>query len=55
MLNYYQNNGYYNVQIKSSSGILVDNNQFELIFNINAGEKYKFGNIKINSIDRWNI
>ena len=51
LLNYYQNNGYYNVQIKSSSGILVDNNQFELIFNINAGEKYKFGNIKINSID----
>jgi|TARA_B100001964_G_C14240686_1_gene604844 outer membrane protein insertion porin family len=42
--NYYKNNGYYNVAIESSSAQLVNDEYFELIFNINAGEKYYFRN-----------
>ncbi len=46
--NYYKNNGYYNVEINSSNAQLIDTNQFELIFNINAGERYKFKNIRLD-------
>ena len=45
--NYYKNNGYYNVSIESSSAQLVNDEYFELIFNINAGEKYYFRNITL--------
>ena len=37
--NFYKNNGYYNVEINSSFAKLIDENNFELIFNINAGSK----------------
>ena len=45
---YYQNQGYYNVKIKSSSAILNEQNQFEIIFNIDAGNKFYFNNISIS-------
>ena len=45
--NYYKNNGYYNVSIESSSAQLVNDEYFELIFNINAGDKYYFRNISL--------
>ena len=45
---YYQNQGYYNVKIKSTSAIINEQNQFEIIFNIDAGNKYYFNNIKIS-------
>tara|TARA_Y100001970_G_scaffold183577_1_gene223295 strand:- start:993 stop:3230 length:2238 start_codon:yes stop_codon:yes gene_type:complete len=45
--NYYKNKGYYNVSIESSSAQLVNDEYFELIFNINAGEKYYFRNITL--------
>lgn len=45
--NYYKNNGYYNVLIESSSAQLVNDEYFELIFNINAGKKYYFRNITL--------
>tara|TARA_Y100001970_G_scaffold244072_1_gene309871 strand:- start:926 stop:3163 length:2238 start_codon:yes stop_codon:yes gene_type:complete len=45
--NYYKNNGYYNVSIESSSAQLVNDEYFELIFNINAGEKFYFRNISL--------
>ena len=45
--NYYKNNGYYNVSIESSSAQLINDEYFELIFNINAGEKYSFRNITL--------
>ncbi len=45
--NYYKNNGYYNVKINSTSAQILDNKKFELIFNINAGEKFYFNNLKI--------
>ena len=45
LFNYYKNKGYYNVSIESSSAKIINENDFELIFNINAGQKYYFGNI----------
>ena len=45
--NYYKNNGYYNVKVYSSFAQLIDSNNFELVFNINAGEKFKFNNITL--------
>ena len=45
--NYYKNNGYYNVQINSTSAQILDNKKFELVFNINAGKKFYFNNLTI--------
>jgi len=45
---YYKNKGYYNVKVESSFAQLLDDGQFELIFNINAGEKYFFNELKLN-------
>ena len=45
--NFYKNNGYYNVEINSSFAKLIDDNNFELIFNINAGSKVFFGDLKL--------
>ena len=46
--NYYKNNGYYNVKVYSSFAQLIDSNNFELVFNISAGEKFKFNNITLD-------
>ena len=43
--NYYLNKGYYNVVINSSYAKLIGNNEFELIFNINAQSKFFFGDL----------
>ena len=45
--NFYKNNGYYNVKINSSYAKLIDSNNFELIFNIDAGTKVFFGDLKL--------
>ena len=47
LINYYKNRGFYNIKIKSTTAIINDENQFELVFNINAGEKFTFNEIKI--------
>ena len=44
---FYKNRGYYDVKIKSTSAIITDQNQFELIFNIDAGTKFYFNNISL--------
>ena len=46
--NFYLNNGYYNVLINSSFARLIDNDEFELIYNINANEKVFFGDLSIS-------
>ncbi len=53
--NYYRNRGYYNAIIKSTTGIITDENQFELIFNINAGNKFFFNNIEIINNNNYPI
>jgi len=45
--NFYLNKGYYNVEILSSYAKLIDENDFELIYNINSGKKFYFGELKI--------
>ena len=43
--NFYLNKGYYNVEINSSFAKLADEEEFELIFNINARDKFYFNDL----------
>ena len=55
--NFYLNKGYYNIEINSSFAKLINKNEFELIFNINANKKIYFGDMKIilpNDFDEEN-
>ena len=52
--NFYLNKGYYNAEINSSFAKLVGNNEFELIFNIDAKNKIFFGDIELNIPDDFN-
>ena len=45
--NFYLNRGYYNAEINSSFAKLTNDNEFELIFNINPGDKILFGDLEI--------
>jgi len=45
--NFYKNNGYYNVKINSSFAKLIEDNNFEIIFNIESGSKIYFGNLDL--------
>ena len=46
--NFYLSKGYYNVSVNSSFAKLVDENQFELIFNIDANDRFYFDNINLS-------
>ena len=52
--NYYLNNGYYNVDVNSSYAKLIGNNEFELIFNINAKNKFFFGDLILDLPNDYN-
>ena len=52
--NFYKNNGYYNVKINSSYAQIIDNKNFEIIFNIDAGEKFYFNDLKVNIPTEYN-
>jgi outer membrane protein insertion porin family len=52
--NFYLNNGYYNVEINHSFAKLLNKNNFELIFNINAYEKVYFDKMTFNIPDDFN-
>ena len=45
--NFYLNKGYYNVEIESSSAVF-DDNSFELIYNINSGNKFFIKDVVLN-------
>jgi len=45
--NFYLNQGFYNVEINTSFAKLINNDEFEIIFNINAGKKTYFNEMKI--------
>jgi len=45
--NYYINKGYYNVTIENSSAKFLDNNTFDLVFTITAGNKFLFNEAKL--------
>ncbi len=46
--NFYKNNGYYNAVVNFSFAKLLNENEFELIFNIDAKSKIYFGNLELN-------
>ena len=52
--NFYLNKGYYNVEVKSSFAKIVNEDEFELIFNIDAKNKFYFNDIKLNLPDDFN-
>ena len=57
--NFYLNKGFYNVKINSSFSKLLSNNEFELIYNIDAGSKIYFNDFKLNlpidfEVDNYN-
>ena len=45
--NFYLNKGYFNIKINSSFAKLIDDDNFELIFNINANEKFFFNELSL--------
>ena len=47
LLNFYRDRGYYKANIESSTAKFVDDQNFELTYNINAGEKFIFNDLKI--------
>ena len=47
LTNFYKNNGYYNVKINSSFAKMINPDEFELIFNIDANSKIFFGDISL--------
>ena len=46
--NFYLNKGYYNVKINSSFAKLVNDDEFELVFNVEADNKIYFGDFKLD-------
>ena len=48
MKNFYLNQGYYDVEINSSFAKLVTEDEFELIYNINAKQKFYFGDLNLS-------
>ena len=46
--NFYLNRGYYNVKINSSFAKLIDDTEFELIYNIVPSKRYFFNKISLN-------
>ena len=45
--NFYLNHGFYNAEVNSSFAKSIGDNEFELIFNIQPGEKILFGDLNI--------
>ena len=53
LLNYYKDNGYYNVKIENSFVEFDDNESFKLIYNINSGNKFKFNKLELLLADDY--
>ena len=53
--NFYLNKGYYDVNINSSFAKLLDNDEFEIIYNINANNKFYFNDLKLDLPSDFNI
>lgn len=51
--NFYLNKGFYNVQINSSFAKLLSDNNFELIFNIQANDRFFFNDLNIDMSDDY--
>ena len=45
--NFYLNEGYYNVKISQTSANIIQDNNFNLTYNINAGKKFFFNDLNL--------
>jgi len=45
--NFYLNEGYYNVKISQTSASIIQENDFDLTYNINAGKKFFFNDLNL--------
>lgn len=54
LTNYYKNNGYYNIKVQNSFVELDQNGSFNLIYNLDAGQKYYFNDFNINLPENYN-
>ncbi len=50
--NFYKNRGFYEAKIKSTTAVITNENQFELIFNIDSGNKFYFDQIKFADTEK---
>jgi outer membrane protein insertion porin family len=48
LTNFFLNKGYYQVKVNTSFAKLIEDNEFELIYNIDSGPKFLFGDLKLN-------
>ena len=48
LINFYKNKGFYNVKIESNTVNYSTKNDFQLVFNIDSGERFYFNNFIIN-------
>ena len=48
LTNFYKNNGYYSAEVSSSFAKLLNEDEFELIFNIDAGNQVFFGKLEVD-------
>ena len=48
LVNYYKNQGYYNVTVLDETVQFNDNQNFKIVFNIDSGKKFYFGKFKID-------
>ena len=46
--NYYLNNGFHNAKVNTSFAKLINDDAFELVFNIDAGNKFFFNDLNLN-------
>ena len=46
--NFYLNEGYFNVEISQTSANVIQDNNFNLTYNINAGKKFFFNNLSLD-------
>ncbi len=53
IIKFYKNRGYYNVKVKSSYANITKNNNFQLVFTIDAGEKFYFNNMYVQKSDDY--
>lgn len=52
--NYYKNLGYYNVKVINNFAELTNNGDFNLIYNIEAGDMYYFNDLKLSLPEDYN-
>ena len=53
LTNYYKNNGYFSVNVSNSFVEFKNDGSFKLIFNIDAGKKFKFNNLVLELSDEY--